>query len=75
MTRIDDIRDELKGRTELKEDLEEDLYARIAQIEEEIEDHGSIVPTLKKVDFYAALILIILGIAGVIVSGLIIYVG
>ncbi len=72
MGEVANIKEELKGRTGLKEDFEEDLFQRIAQVESDIENYGSIVPTLKKQDFYAAVILVLAGIATVIISAFII---
>lgn len=72
MGEVANIKEELKGRTGLKEDFEEDLFQRIAQVESDIENCGSIVPTLKKQDFYAAVILVLAGIATVIISAFII---
>jgi hypothetical protein len=69
---VADIKNELKGRTGLKEEFEEDLFRRIAQVESDLENHGSIVPTLKKQDFYAAVILILAGVGTIIVSAFII---
>lgn len=43
-----------------------------SQVESDLENHGSIVPTLKKQDFYAAVILILAGVGTIIVSAFII---
>lgn len=72
MSNLNEIKEELQGRTGLESEFEEDLFQRIDQVEDDIKDHGSIVPTLKKVDFYAAVTLIILGIATVVISAFII---
>ncbi|MGI6767135.1 MAG: hypothetical protein ACOX4R_08030 [Lentihominibacter sp.] len=72
MDNINKIKNELEGKTGLLPEFEEDLFERISQIESELQDHGSIVPTLKKIDFYFALTLILLSIGLVLFSALII---
>ncbi|MGI6257119.1 MAG: hypothetical protein ACOYJU_03530 [Anaerovoracaceae bacterium] len=70
MGNVNEIKDELQGRTGLLSEFEEDLFDRISQAEDELDVHGSLVPTLKKVDLYFALALIALGIGLVFFSAL-----
>lgn len=65
--RIEEIRTQLKGKTGMSAEIEEDLFVRIAEIEEK----GSIVPAMTKADLLIGIILVAtMGFAPVILVGM-----
>lgn len=64
--RIDEIRQQLSGKTGMSPEIEEDLFTRIAEIEES----PSIVPPMTKADLYVGIIIaIVSGILPVVLVG------
>lgn len=64
--KIDEIRQQLTGRTGMSREIEEDLFTRIA----EIEDASGIVPSMTKADLYVGIIVAaVFGILPVILVG------
>lgn len=64
--RIKEIREQLSGKTGMSPEIEEDLFARIAEIEES----PSMVPPMTKADLHCGIFLaIVLGILPVVFVG------
>lgn len=66
MSRVDEIRKELAGKTEMNAQLEEDLFGRICELEE---DEGMIKPMTKADRIIGILAAVCLGILPLLLVG------